>query len=62
MIAATAAVDGLTVVTRHVEDLELLDVAPIDPWDDARTNGHDSTRDAAPNCSSSISSPMHARR
>lgn len=32
IIAATAAVHGLTVVTRNVKDFELLDVAIIDPW------------------------------
>ena len=32
MIAATAAVHGLTVVTRNVRDFEQLDVAIIDPW------------------------------
>ncbi len=32
MIAATATVHGLTVVTRNVTDFEPLDVALIDPW------------------------------
>ncbi|MGP5290077.1 type II toxin-antitoxin system VapC family toxin [Brachybacterium tyrofermentans] len=32
MIAATAAVHALTVVTRNVKDFEQLDVALIDPW------------------------------
>lgn len=32
MIAATAAVHGLTVVTRNVKDFETLNVAVIDPW------------------------------
>lgn len=32
MFAATAEVHGLTVVTHNVKDLELLDVAIIDPW------------------------------
>ena len=32
IIAATAAVHGLTVVTRNVKDFESLDVAIIDPW------------------------------
>lgn len=32
IIAATAAVRGLTVVTRNVKDFELLDVAMVDPW------------------------------
>lgn len=33
MIAATATVHGLTVVTRNVSDFERLDVALIDPWE-----------------------------
>ncbi|MCL8250451.1 type II toxin-antitoxin system VapC family toxin [Aeromicrobium fastidiosum] len=32
MIAATATVHGLTVVTRNVADFESLDVALVDPW------------------------------
>ncbi|MGO1410900.1 MULTISPECIES: type II toxin-antitoxin system VapC family toxin [unclassified Microbacterium] len=32
LIAATAAVHALTVVTRNVKDFEALDVAIIDPW------------------------------
>jgi predicted nucleic acid-binding protein len=32
MIAATATVHGLSVVTRNVADFEALDVALIDPW------------------------------
>lgn len=32
LIAATAAVHGLTVVTRNVTDFEPLDVGVVDPW------------------------------
>lgn len=32
LIAATAAVHGLTVVTRNVKDFEPLDVAIVNPW------------------------------
>lgn len=32
LIAATAAVHGLTVVTRNVKDFDSLDVAVINPW------------------------------
>nr|WP_221185822.1 type II toxin-antitoxin system VapC family toxin [Flexivirga oryzae] len=32
LIAATAAVHGLTVVTRNVKDFGCLDVAVVDPW------------------------------
>ena len=32
LIAATADVHGLTVVTRNVKDFESLDIAVIDPW------------------------------
>lgn len=32
MIAATASVHGLTVVTRNVKDFDPLHVAIIDPW------------------------------
>lgn len=35
MIAATAVVNGLTVVTRNVRDFEALGVAPIDPFSDS---------------------------
>jgi predicted nucleic acid-binding protein len=34
LIAATAAVHGLAVVTRNVKDFEPLDVAVINPWSD----------------------------
>src|SRR5699024_10629022 len=34
LIAATAAVHGLAVVTRNVKDFEPLDVAVINPWGD----------------------------
>ncbi len=33
LIAATAAVHGLTVVTRNTKDFDHLDVAIINPWD-----------------------------
>lgn len=33
LIAATAAVHGLTVVTRNLKDFEPLDVAVINPWE-----------------------------
>lgn len=33
LIAATASVHGLTVVTRNVKDFEALDVAGFDPWE-----------------------------
>jgi predicted nucleic acid-binding protein len=33
LIAATALVHGLTVVTRNVADFELVGVALLDPWD-----------------------------
>jgi predicted nucleic acid-binding protein len=33
LIAATALVHGLTVVTRDVADFELVGVALLDPWD-----------------------------
>lgn len=35
LIAATAAVHGLTVVTRNIKDFESLDVAVVDPWGEA---------------------------
>lgn len=34
LIAATAAVHGLTVATRNVKDFETLDVAVVNPWGD----------------------------
>ena len=34
LIAATALVHGMTVVTRNVEDFELTGVAVVNPWDD----------------------------
>lgn len=37
LIAATAAVHGLTVVTRNVSDFEPLDVAILDPWQHGST-------------------------
>lgn len=36
LIAATAAVHGLTVVTRNVKDFEPLDVAIVDPWEQSQ--------------------------
>lgn len=33
LIAATASVHGLTVVTRNVKDFEALDVTVFDPWE-----------------------------
>ncbi|MEJ9078296.1 type II toxin-antitoxin system VapC family toxin [Gordonia malaquae] len=38
LIAATAAVHGLTVVTRNVRDFAALDVAVVDPWSAASTS------------------------
>lgn len=35
LIAATAAVNGLAVVTRNVRDFEALEVAVINPWSEA---------------------------
>jgi len=33
MIAATALVNGLTVVTRNVADFSRMDIAIFNPWD-----------------------------
>lgn len=50
LIAATAAVHGLTLVTRTIADFELLDVALIDPWSrgDGATGRDSVSRHRAP--------------